>query len=91
MHSAALDIRDERKRSAIVAFAIHGRDEGIIGLKNADEPWGWLDHVSNMSVGVWLFLAILFVCLPFYLALNFFGLKYFGIYMAFLVMVLFFF
>ena len=91
MHSAALDIWDERKRSAIVAFAIHGRDEGIIGLKNADEPWGWLDHVSNMSVGVWLFLAILFVCLPFYLALNFFDLKYFGIYMAFLVMMLFFF
>jgi hypothetical protein len=87
-HSTALDIRDERKLNAIVAFAIHGRDEGIIGLKNADEPWGWLDLLSNISWSVWLALAALLTLLT-YFALTFFGLIGFGIYLAVLVALLF--
>jgi hypothetical protein len=83
-HSAALDFRDEAKLKAIVDFALNGRDDGLVAFKNADEPDGWLDLLSNISWIVWLTLAALLALLG-YAALTYGGRIVLGAYVLILL------
>jgi hypothetical protein len=87
-HSAALDFHlDQARLNAIVGFALHGHDEGLSAFKNADEPDGWLDLLSNISWIVWLALAILLTLLA-YAALIYGGRIALGAYVLILLALL---
>lgn len=56
-HGSALDLREAKKMSAVVRFAVDGRDDELRALATGKEVDSWLDTWSNLSWVIWLGMA----------------------------------
>lgn len=70
-HGSALDLREARKMSAVVQFAVDGRDDELRALATGKEVDPWLDTWSNLSWVVWLGMAVVLLGLGYVAALLF--------------------
>jgi hypothetical protein len=85
-HGAAIQFADAKKLRAVVEYAVEGQSEGFGVFQDASHVAPWLDHLSNLSVLVWLILASVLVAIGYWLYRK--GVIHAGVYVVGLLLVL---
>lgn len=82
-HGTGVDITQEQKLQAIVAFAVEGDERSLEVFQDSHEQLGWLNVLSNISWVVWIALAAILGGFG-YMAFN----RHVGVGAAFVLVVL---